>query len=720
MIFLQANMNRSKTANHLLTQLTAEYDANVIIISEQYSNWRNDTWFSDVSGTAAIWIRNIAEFPILATGAGNGFVWVRSNKLTVVSCYLTPNESRAGFRVKVDDIEDAIQQLDGKILVAGDFNAKAPEWGMPASDMRGRYLLEMAARSGLIVLNNGSTPTFRRAGCTGTIPDITMATEDLASKIHNWKVIEDYCGSDHQYIVFDWREQPAGRIRSTLGKTGWNINKLNEERLMSRITAGASKLSAMHISLQGRDRAEGLTNATMKLIHEACKVAMPAKVRKNGNRTQAYWWTPEIAELRKACLRLRRLTQRARLRPNREALSLQHKAAKRNMRKAIEQSKAREWKTLIAEVDKDPWGLGYKLVTKKLGAKPATMSDSGTMVQIVDALFPHHPPRPPDDFEVRRDEIPLFTEAELRRAASILPNKKAPGPDGIPAEVIRVVARNRPDLLLDMYNTCLLEGVFPKRWKVQRLALIGKGKGDPTTPSAYRPLCMLDTTGKLLEKLLKPRLLKAVEDAGGLSDRQFGFRPGRSTLDAVRLVTELVDRAWQGNHHSRKIVLMATLDVRNAFNSASWKDIMNALDSRIHTPKYLVRMIGDYLRERTLIFETEEGIQNRLVTAGAAQGSVLGPNLWNILYDDILRIEMPDGACLVGYADDIVVVIMARTYEESQLILNQVMRRVIAWLTDHSLSLATHKTELVLVTRKRIPTQVTFIVDTERIETIRP
>ena len=78
---------------------------------------------------------------------------------------------------------------------------------------------------------------------------------------------------------------------------------------------------------------------------------------------------------------------------------------------------------------------------------------------------------------------------------------------------------------------------------------------------------MLDIAGKVLEKTIRPRLQSAVQAAGGLSDRQFGFRPGRSTIDAVRTVVNIAEQAQQGNHYSHKICVAAKLDVKNAFNS---------------------------------------------------------------------------------------------------------------------------------------------------------
>jgi hypothetical protein len=55
--------------------------------------------------------------------------------------------------------------------------------------------------------------------------------------------------------------------------------------------------------------------------------------------------------------------------------------------------------------------------------------------------------------------------------------KKAPGPDGIPGETIKLVFQQKPDLLLKVYNACLREGPFPKQWKIGRLVLVSKGKG---------------------------------------------------------------------------------------------------------------------------------------------------------------------------------------------------------------------------------------------------
>lgn len=708
---LQGNLHRSRTADDLLSQLVLEYQADLVMISEQYSNRSGPGWLTDTLGTAAIWIRDLKKIPMEEHGSGRGYVWIRSAATYYVSCYLTPNDSIQDFQDKLDGLEDALRETEGTWVVAGDFNSKAQEWGMAYTDSRGRRVLEMIARLGLNVVNIGNTPTFRRPGCIGTIPDITLASEQIASEIVDWSVMEDYTGSDHHYIKYKLQRGYRTAANPNQRRPRWNVAKLNEEALIREIERAEVDIPDM----DSRTTAE----VTISLITQACDASMPQKRNpRNPNRKPVYWWTDEISDLRRECLRLRRrVTRTRRVNPG-EAVVTDFKRAKKNLKDAIRKSKRLKWDQLRNEVNSEPWGLGYKIVLNKLGAQlPCPTMEAPVMEGIVDTLFPAHPVRPPDERRDLEEEFLPFSEEELTQAAKTLKNKKAAGPDGIPVEALKVIVKARPQLLLSLYNKCLSEGVFPEIWKVQRLVLISKGKGTPGTPAAYRPLCMLDTAGKLLEKMLKYRLVMEIENSGGLSEQQHGFRTGRSTIGAIQQVVKVVEETQQGNHYSRKIVLLVTLDIRNAFNSARWVDMLNALENFFRVPEYLLRMIRSYLQNRELLYETLDGPRRKQITSGAAQGSILGPELWNISYDGILRMEMPDDTFLVGYADDIAAVIIARNAQEAQRRLNQVMIRTSSWLDTHGLSLAKEKTEIVLLTRRRIPTIVEMRVGEETVLT---
>jgi len=76
-----------------------------------------------------------------------------------------------------------------------------------------------------------------------------------------------------------------------------------------------------------------------------------------------------------------------------------------------------------------------------------------------------------------------------------------------------------------------------------KLLLLPKPGKPPEEPSSFRPICLIDGTDKLLEKLACIRLERAIADAGGLSRSQFGFRRARSTVDAFNRVVEVAAQA---------------------------------------------------------------------------------------------------------------------------------------------------------------------------------
>lgn len=696
---LQGNIGRRPEAFALLEKTVREKNVDIALLSEVGSVTKDSSvWITDTRKKAAIWIVDQSKLSISNKGSGNGYAWIKSGNVTYVSCYLrppTPNKVDT-FNSDLQELEDLLQNTQGGVIVGGDFNSHALDWGSPETNTRGKSVLEMSARLGLIILNDGTT-TFRRDGQRETTPDISLASEALAEAINDWQVLDEFNGSDHLYITFT-NGQP--RKQAAQSAPRWNLAKIDREKFKHVTMQGKTEIAAL--STETTEEVERLVKDTMTLIERACTESMP---KKNGHRNKppVYWWNQEIADCRNICQRLRRRTQRARRSQDQTEIGRrkeEERAAKKRLCEAIKRSKTECWKTLSAEVDNDPWGLGYKIVMKKLGKFAKSPPREATvMEEIVNTLFPDHEQRQELQIEVIEDILP-FTETELEAAIRSMKNKKAPGPDEIPSEILKLVWEISPEILLYMYNACLKTGTFPKRWKKQKLVLIGKGKGDPNTASGNRPLCMLDTAGKVLEKLIRPRLQAAVENSGGLSNRQFGFRRGKSTNDAVAVVKNTFDEEQDKTQYSKKIVMLATIDVRNAFNSAGWDNMINPLIEKYNIPPYLLRMVDSYLKDRELLYETKDGVKARRVTAGAAQGSILGPELWNISYDDILRIELPEGCYLVGYADDIAIVITGKNHQEIQEKLTKVMARIRTWLNDHGLDLAAEKTEIIFLTKR--------------------
>ncbi|XP_069962610.1 uncharacterized protein [Bactrocera oleae] len=262
-------------------------------------------------------------------------------------CYLTPSDPISEFQAKLDAIEDAAHHPNRHLIIAGDFNAKAMEWSTPTTNSRGRKILDMAARLGLGVANRGSQTTFRRPGCNDTTPDITLVSEGFANQLREWKVLEDYTGSDHQYISYLIGPDKSQATTKRRGTRKWNLH------------------------------------GTLDSITEACKAAMP-KIKGGHPKKAVYWWTDE-----------RRNTARRRGRNEMEEHK-EYKAAKTELKDAIIKAKKDKWEELRSDINKNHWGLGYKIIdmdTEMHSTPTPTMRSAITAPRL--GIMPTAAPRTP-------------------------------------------------------------------------------------------------------------------------------------------------------------------------------------------------------------------------------------------------------------------------------------------------------------------------------------
>ncbi|XP_011884010.1 PREDICTED: uncharacterized protein LOC105571145, partial [Vollenhovia emeryi] len=679
----------------------AERGCGLGIVAEPYRVPKSPLWAGSADGSAAIvWRRTGERAPSLVKlKAGEGWVAVKWGPLVVIGVYLRPSLSRAEAEGRLEELEDLVREyLPGPILVAGDFNAKSALWGSRRPDVKGADVEAWAARLGLHLENVGDVSTCVRPQGE-SIVDLTWTSPAAARRICGWEVVEGLeLLSDHLpiRIDFSWedrRREPQEKV------VRWRTEKLDPDKLKESLIAElwAQPNPAPTVD----EEAQWLQRTLMK----ACDAAMPRA--KFVARRAAYWWSGEIEELRKSSVAARRAVLRARRRrrtlPEEEAnLVEEYRQRRKALRDAIRTAKERAWEELISSLNEDPWGRPYKLVMNRLssGAPPTVETLSPRFLQeVVETLFPAGndggpPPRGMEnggEHQQWREELGV-TRTELARAAKKLKRGKAPGPDGVPGIVLKAALGELSGRLEGLYTRCLAEGVFPGPWKKARLVLLPKEGKPPDEPGSFRPICLLDEAGKLLERVVASRLMGAIENTGpGLSERQFGFREGRSTVDAIVHVREMAS-AMMGDGG---VVLAVALDVANAFNSIPHREIVTGLE-KLEVPGYLRVIIGDYLRDRSIVCVDREG-DSRTWRAdrGVPQGSVLGPLLWDVAYDGVLRAALPAGCTCVCYADDTLVLAGGEDWGEAIARGNLAVACAVRAIRALGLRVAAKKTEAV-------------------------
>ena len=123
-------------------------------------------------------------------------------------------------------------------------------------------------------------------------------------------------------------------------------------------------------------------------------------------------------------------------------------------------------------------------------------------------------------------------------------------------------------------------------------------------------------------------------------------------------MVDIATKARRGTGKREGFYALISIDIRNAFNTVRWNICIEAM-VRKKVPDYLLRIIDNYLSDRWVIYEGDKWSLKEEMTSGAPQGSRVGPLVWNVMYDDFLRMYLPAGTSIISFAGDALVVCTA-------------------------------------------------------------
>ncbi|GKD88737.1 retrovirus-related pol polyprotein LINE-1 [Tanacetum coccineum] len=221
---------------------------------------------------------------------------------------------------------------------------------------------------------------------------------------------------------------------------------------------------------------------------------------------------------------------------------------------------------------------------------------------------------------------------------------KAVGPDQIPIEAWKILGDEGSFWLTIIFNKIFTSARMPKEWRLSEVIPIFKNKGDAQVCSNYRGNKLLGHTMKLWERVIQRRLRRETS----VSENQFGFMPGRSSVEAIHPIRSLIEK-----YRERKRDLhMAFLDLEKAYDSIPRDLIWKTLIDKGTSMRYIRDMYnGVKTHVRTSIRYTEFFP----VDVGLYQGSAISPYLFALILDLSRGIQEDIPWCLI-FADDIVLV----------------------------------------------------------------
>ena len=128
-----------------------------------------------------------------------------------------------------------------------------------------------------------------------------------------------------------------------------------------------------------------------------------------------------------------------------------------------------------------------------------------------------------------------------------------------------------------MFNAALRNGYHPNEWKRSvTLTLRKPKKGDYTDPKSYRPIALLNTIGKLLERVIASRISQLAKTNSLLPETQIEARPERSAETAIQMITEQVQAIW-GRPGPQQVATLLSLNISRVFNHVSHKRLLHNL-----------------------------------------------------------------------------------------------------------------------------------------------
>jgi Reverse transcriptase (RNA-dependent DNA polymerase) len=284
--------------------------------------------------------------------------------------------------------------------------------------------------------------------------------------------------------------------------------------------------------------------------------------------------------------------------------------------------------------------------------------------------------------------MPTITTYDIKKIIHSLDARKQPGVEGIRVCDLKNINDEISPTIAQLINISIKNGKVPEKCKISVVKPIYK-KGNHVLYTNYRPISLLPSIEKIMERCVATHLNKYLEKYNVINKFQYGFQKGKSTSDLLLSFSDFVNTKLDNNMH----VLAVFIDYSKAFDTLNHLKLIRALESAgIRGP--MLNWFIDYLKNRYFLVRvgnTSSGLKNS--KTGVPQGSILGPILYiiyvNSIFGHILKCK------IYIYADDIVIVAAHKYLSIANAYLQEDFTRASQWSHDSDLIINVSKTKVM-------------------------
>ena len=304
----------------------------------------------------------------------------------------------------------------------------------------------------------------------------------------------------------------------------------------------------------------------------------------------------------------------------------------------------------------------------------------------------HPSDRSPDSYLEESENlfhIPHITPANIIEIVNNFQSKKSVDYFGISTFLLKQIITPILDPLCFIFNQSLDSGNVPTQFQMAKITAVFKKGGDPFNLNDYRPISLLLIFSKILEKFIAKHLQAYLSNNNLIDELQFGFQAKNSTFHPMIHLLNHVSKAMNKKEYTIGIFC----DIKKAFDCVPKQTLLMKL-RKFGIHGNMLKWFESYLSNRTQfvrlgLFDSE----SLEVDSGVPQGSILGPILFLIFFNDLPKSTLLK---LLLFCDDTTILASGKNLNDLISFVNTELQNISQWFRANQMRLHPNKTKFTI------------------------